>query len=321
MKLGVLTAVYQDLPLEAALDRIQGLGLDAVEIGTGNYPGDAHCHPGELLADAAALKRFQKAIADRSLQVSALACHGNPLHPDAEVARSHHEVFTNTVQLAQRLGVDRVTLFSGCPGDGPGARRPNWVTCAWPVDYQAVLEWQWNQVVIPYWRDQAEFARSHRVRLCFEMHPGFVVYNPATLLRLREAVGEEVGANFDPSHLFWQGIDVLSAVRRLGPAIYHVHAKDTALNQDRIRVDGVLDTTPLDRVRDRAWLFRTVGHGHDMQLWKSLLSTLREAGYDGVVSIEHEDALAGKDEGLRAAVSFLRDCIFTDPPAEPWWTA
>src|SRR5579859_6129969 len=218
MKLGVFTVVFGDRPLEAALDRIVAAGLDCVEIGTGNYPGHAHCRPDELLADAAALKQFQRAISSRGLEISALSCHGNPLHPRLELARASHEVFVKTLKLAQQLGVGRVNLFSGCPGDSETARFPNWVTCAWPTEYGELLEWQWTAKVIPYWRDQAVAARQHGVRLGFEMHPGFVVYNPATLLRLREACGEAIGANLDPSHLFWQGIDIEAAIAELGKA-------------------------------------------------------------------------------------------------------
>lgn len=321
MKLGLLTAVYQHLPLEQVLDRARALSLDAVEVGTGNYPGAHHCDTEALLGSRERVAAFRTLFEERGLAISALACHGNPLHPDPAVAGQHHETFLRTIALAERLEVDRVTLFSGCPGDEGTSRRPNWVTCAWPEDYRQTLEWQWEERVLPYWRAQAARARDHGVRLCFEMHPGFVVYNPPTLIRLRREVGPEVGANLDPSHLFWQGIDVVEAVRRLGDAIYHVHAKDTALNPSVARTAGVLDTTPMSRVGERAWIFRTVGYGNDVGLWKHLVSALREVGYDGVVSIEHEDALASIDEGVEKAVSLLRDCLLREPPARPWWTA
>jgi sugar phosphate isomerase/epimerase len=285
MKLGVFTVLFASEPLEAALDRAVAAGIRCVEIGTGNYPGDAHCRPAELLADDAALVRFRDAIASRGLEISALSCHGNPIHPKAEVARASHETFVATVQLAQRLDVGRVNLFSGCPGDSETATYPNWVTCAWPTEYNELLEWQWQQKVIPYWREQAGLAASHGVKLGFEMHPGFVVYNPATLLRLREACGEAIGANLDPSHLFWQGIDLEVAIAELGRhrAIFHVHAKDTALNRANADLNGVLDTVPLAEVGRRSWIFRTVGYGHGELDWRRILSALRLAGYDDVL--------------------------------------
>ena len=323
MKLGVFTVLFGNEPLEAALDRAVEAGLDCVEIGTGNYPGDAHCRPAELLADSAALAAFRRAIESRGLEISALSCHGNPLHPQRGVATANHETFLRTVELAQRLGVGRINLFSGCPGDSESATYPNWVTCAWPTEYGELLEWQWSEKVIPYWREQATLAQQHGVRLGFEMHPGFVVYNPRTLLRLREACGESIGANLDPSHLFWQGIDIETAIAELGRAgaIFHTHAKDTAINPRNAALNGVLDTVPLNEVGRRSWIFRTVGYGHSELDWRRILMALRLAGYDDVLSIEHEDALLSIDEGFRKGVAFLRSVMPSEPAlSEAWWT-
>jgi sugar phosphate isomerase/epimerase len=323
MKLGVFTVLFADRPLEAALDRIAELGLDAVEIGTGNFPGNAHCRPEELLADSTALERFRAAISSRGLQISALSCHGNPLHPRRDLARASHETFLRTVELAGRLAVDRINLFSGCPGDSETASYPNWVTCAWPTEYGELLEWQWREKVIPYWREQAAVAERAGIRLGFEMHPGFVVYNPRTLLRLREACGEAIGANLDPSHLFWQGIDVESAIAELGAAgaLFHTHAKDTTLQPRNAAVNGVLDTVPLGDVTHRSWIFRTVGYGHGELEWRRILTAMRLAGYDDVVSIEHEDALLSIDEGFRKSVTFLRSLMPAEPAlTDAWWT-
>jgi sugar phosphate isomerase/epimerase len=323
MKLGVFTVLYGSEPLEAVLDRVVEAGLECVEIGTGNYPGNRHARADELLADSKALERFRKAVTSRNLEISALSCHGNPLHPQASVARDSHETFIRTVELAGRLGVSRINLFSGCPGDSDTARYPNWVTCAWPNEYGELLEWQWREKVIPYWREQAALAASRELRLGFEMHPGFVVYNPVTLLRLREACGESVGANLDPSHLFWQGIDLEVAIAELGRAgaIFHTHAKDTAINPRNAALNGVLDTVPMAEVGRRSWIFRTVGYGHGELEWRRILSALRLAGYDDVLSIEHEDALLSVDEGFRKGVAFLRSVMPTEPAlSDAWWT-
>jgi sugar phosphate isomerase/epimerase len=323
MKLGVLSVVYQDLPLEQALDRLAELGVEAVELGTGNYPGNAHCDPDALLREPRRAKELRDAIAARGLAISALSCHGNPLHPDDAVSVPAHAVWEQTLQVAELLEVRVVNTFSGCPGDGPGARSPNWVTCAWPTEYLDVLDWQWNECALPYWSRQSDLAREHGVsKIALEMHPGFLVYNPESLLRLRAAAGEEIGANFDPSHLFWQGIDPVAAIRALGSenAIFHAHAKDTHVDSGNARVNGVLDTKPYENVGDRSWTFRTVGFGHGEDTWRDILSALRVAGYDDVLSIEHEDILASRDEGLAKAVEFLRPLIFSEPPAEAWWT-
>jgi sugar phosphate isomerase/epimerase len=322
--LSLVMSVFAQLDLGQALDLLPALGISGAEIGSGAYPGDAHCRPGDLLADPEKLAGFRRCFADRDLRLTALMCQGNPLHPDPVVSADHHRAFRETVVLAGELGVDRVVVFSGCPGGSAAATEPNWVTCAWPTDYPRILEWQWDERVIPYWCEQAAFARAHGVRrLAFEMHPGCVVYTPATLLRLREAVGDEIGANLDPSHLVWQGIDPIIAIRELGRvgALFHVHAKDTALNPDEIRRRGILDTTPLSDPAKRSWIFRTVGYGHDALWWKQLVSALREVGYDDAVSIEHEDALASPAEGVRRAADFLHECIFTEPPVDAWWTS
>jgi sugar phosphate isomerase/epimerase len=321
MKLGVLTVLYQKLSLDEALDKLAGLGVEAVELGTGNYPGDHHSKPSELLADRSRVEELKKKVAGRGLMISALSQHGNPLHPDESKARAAHETWRRTVELAEALEVPVVNAFSGCPGDHPGARYPNWVTCAWPDDFSEVLRWQWDERVIPYWIEEAEFAHSHGVKIAFEMHPGFVVYNPESLLRLRAAAGDAIGANYDPSHLFWQGIDVVQAIKDLGKqgAIFHVHAKDTRLDDANVRANGVLDTKSYDRVLDRSWVFRTVGYGHPESVWRDIVSALRSVGYDYVLSIEHEDSLMSTDEGLQKAVAILNSVLLREDPAEMWW--
>ncbi len=319
MKLGVLTTLYQEKPLDSVLDHLVKIGVQAVELGTGAWPGDAHCKPAELLGKPAAVKAFRKNIEDRGLIISGLSCHGNPLHPDKTIAASYDKIYRDTVNLAAELEVPVVNLFSGCPGDAETAKYPNWVTCAWPPDFSTILKWQWEEKVIPYWQEAGQFAVNAGVKLAFEMHPGFVVYNPETLMRLREAVGPVIGANYDPSHLFWQGIDPVASINYLAGAIHHFHAKDTYLDQRNIAVNGVLDTKPYSKLPQRSWTFRTVGFGHDQFTWRSIVSALRLTGYDYVMSIEHEDPLASIDEGLSKAVDFLKDVLLTEQPAAMWW--
>jgi len=153
------------------------------------------------------------------------------------------------------------------------------------------------------------------------MHPGFVVYNPETLLKLRDACGDNIGVNFDPSHLFWQGIDPIAAIKELGKAdtIYHTHAKDTRVDEINVSVNGVLDTKHYGDELNRAWVFRAVGYGHDMSFWKDFVSILRTVGYDGTISIEHEDSLMSVDEGFKKAVAFLQELLLTEPTGEMWW--
>lgn len=320
MKVGVFSAILSNVSLEKALAHIKGLGCDCVEIGTGAYPGDAHCKPTELLADEGKLKEFCAAVKSAGLEISSLSCHGNPLHPDKHFANTHDEVFRNTVKLAAKVGVEVVTTFSGCPGDHAAAKYPNWVTCPWPPDFLSILDWQWNEVAIPYWKETTKFAADHGVKkIALEAHPGFLVYNPETMLRLRDATSAVLGSNFDPSHFFWQGIDPVKAVRKLEGAIHHVHAKDTGLYPINADYDGYLDTKPYSDEKNRAWIFRTVGYGHGPEFWTDFISTLRMVGYDGALSMEHEDSLMTPAEGLRKGVEFLKSLIMAEPKGNVTW--
>jgi sugar phosphate isomerase/epimerase len=319
MKLGVFTPLLSQLSLDDVLKKLKAKGIDTVELGTGNYPGGAHCDLA-MLRDPAALDTFRAKVAGHGFSISALSCHGNPLHPNPAVAAQHREVSRRTIELASQLGVPVVVDFSGCPGDSPASQFPNWVTCPWPPDYLEILKWQWDQVVAPYWKEQAAFAAGHGVKIAIEMHPGFVVYNPETLLRLRSIAGPALGCNYDPSHMFWQAIDPIAAIRLLGDAIFHVHAKDTQIYDRNLPLTGVLDTKPYTDERNRAWIFRTCGYGHGAEWWSEFVSTLRMYGYDSVLSIEHEDSLMSPEEGLTKAAGFLNRIVLKEPPAAPWWT-
>jgi sugar phosphate isomerase/epimerase len=318
MRIAAFTSLLSDLSLSQALAKLRDLGISSVELGTGNYPGDAHC-PLTLLDDDLAREDFQRTLAEYGANICALSCHGNALHPDPARANAAREVSRKTILLAEKLGVSTVVDFSGCPGGSPSDATPNWITCAWPPDYQQMLAWQWEHAVAPYWREHAQFAAGHGVRIAIEMHPGFVVYSPETLLRLRQITGPAVGANLDPSHLFWQHIDPIAAIRVLGDAIHHVHAKDTQLYPANLPRTGVLDTQPYTAERTRGWLFRTVGYGHGAEWWKEFVSTLRMYGYDGPLSIEHEDSLLSAEEGLTKATQFLREILLREQPGQAWW--
>jgi len=320
MKLGLFTPVLGKLNQAQMIERVRSLGLQAIELGTGGWPGRDHLDVDRLLNDDRSATDLMKRVADAGLTISALSCHGNPLHPDAAVAKGYDDVFRKTVCLAKRLGVKVVVTFSGCPGDSDDATHPNWITTPWPPEFLDVLEWQWEKKAIPYWRDAARFAGDNGINVALEAHPGFIVYNVESALRLRAATAKNLGVNFDPSHFFWQGVDVPQAIRALGDAIFHVHAKDVALDPRNVAVNGVIDAKTYRRMAERSWLFRSVGWGHDELEWKRIVSALRLAGYDHVMSIEHEDALASVDEGLKAAIDLLQRVILTEPPVEAWWT-
>lgn len=319
MKVGVFTPLLSQLPLGDVLGKLAALGISTVELGTGNFPGDAHCNL-SILDQPAALAEFRQLLADHDFTISSLSCHGNALHPDPAQAKLAHDTRRRTILLAEKLGVKNVVDFSGCPGDAPNAKSPNWITCPWPPEYSDILKWQWESVVTPHWIEEAKFAADHGVRIAIEMHPGFVVYSPETMLRLREIAGPAIGCNYDPSHMFWQGIDPVGAIRILGDAIFHVHAKDTQLYPANLVRTGVLDTKPYTDERNRGWIFRTCGYGHGAEWWKEFVSTLRMYGYDDVLSIEHEDSLLSAEEGLSKAARFLQEVVIQEKPGAAWWT-
>ena len=318
MKIGVFTPLLSQLTLDDVLKKLKSKGIDTVELGTGNYPGDAHCKL-SMLDDASELQSFRNKLTDYGFSISALSCHGNPLHPNRERAEHDRKISRKTIELAEKLGVPVVIDFSGCPGDSFASKQPNWVTCPWPPEYLEILKWQWDEVVAPYWTKHAAFARERGVKIAIEMHPGFVVYNPETMLQLRSIAGSGLGCNYDPSHMFWQGIDPIAAIRVLGDAIFHVHAKDTQMYGANLPRTGVLDTRPYTDERNRAWIFRTCGYGHGEEWWREFVSTLRMFGYDHVLSIEHEDSLLSPEEGLTKAAAFLNQIVIKETPVAAWW--
>jgi sugar phosphate isomerase/epimerase len=321
MKLGVMGAGLGGMGFKKALDYCQQLGLEAIELPVGAYPGRPFFNPDEVLKNKAMQQKIKDAIAKRGLIVSGLAVHGNPVHPDKRIAARHEHEHDVAVRLARKLGTDVVITFSGCPGGSKADKMPNWVTCAWPPDYLKALEYQWDKVLVPFWTKKNKAAADEGVKIAFEAHPGFCVYNPDTLLKLRKACGKQLGCNFDPSHFFWQGIDPVEAARVIGDAkaMFHVHAKDTAIDPLNSRINGNLDAKNYGDVGARSWVFRTCGYGHGDEFWKPFISMLRIKGYDGVLSIEHEDSLMSLQEGFEKAVSYLKGVMVRQKPGAAWW--
>lgn len=322
MNIGIFNPIFNDLSLEDACKFLQDNDIKYLEIGCGACPGTAHCDPDVLLNDEAKFNEFKATLDKYGIIPSAFSVQGNPVHPNKDIASADDKALTNAFRMAQKMGVKVVVGFSGCPGEGENATKPNWVTCSWPTDFAEILEWQWEEVLVPYWKKKVEEAKSYGIKkIALEMHPGFCVYNPYTLLKLRDAVGEEIGANFDPSHLIWQGIDPVMAIREMGKqnAIFHFHAKDTKVDHANTSINGVLDTRHYSDEINRSWMFRSVGCGHDVLYWKNIVAELRLAGYEHVLSIEHEDGLMSRAEGLQQAISTLNACVMKDPRLDMFW--
>src|SRR5258707_6230494 len=309
--IGVFDPAFPDLTLDQLVEKYASLGVEAAEIGTGGYPNNKHCPMNDLLEDPAKLKAWKKKFTDHNIQVATLSCHGNPVHPDRTIADRDAETFRKTVLLAEKLDVKVIVGFSGCPGANPTDTNPNWITYRWPPEYAAAVDWQWKEKVVPYWKQAAKFARDHGVhRLALEMHPNFVVYNPLTLLKLRDAVGEEIGANNDLSHLFWQGCDPVEVIHLLGKqkAIFHAHMKDTVLFPENVAKYGVLnfafDTADLPPASET---FPAVGYGHSASFWKFVVKAYMDISYEGILSIENEDPILSGPVGVERAAWGLKN--------------
>lgn len=303
MDLGLYTDSLATLPRDAVLDVASEIGAAAIEIATGGQSWAPHLDRAELLASASARDRLLDALGSRGLRLAALNCSAWLLHPRR--AAEQRAIVEETFRLAELLRVSTVVTMSGCPGDGGGDSTVNWSTYPWPDELVRLQERQWDEM-LALWHELAPRAADHGVRVALELHPLQLVFNVPTLVELRAEVGDVVGANLDPSHLFWQGMDPLAAIAALGPAIHHVHLKDTAINEDEVALAGVLDRRSFDDPARRAWNFRTVGRGHDATFWRSFVAALGASGYVGSLSIEHEDRSEDPLDGVRASASFAR---------------
>jgi sugar phosphate isomerase/epimerase len=321
MKLGVFNPLFQNMELEEMLDYIKASGLDAVEIGTGGYPGDKHCNVDELLESKDAREAYLEKFTSRGLIISAFSCHGNPISPDEAFRRESDEILRKSIRLANLMDVPVVNTFSGTPAGNETDTAVNWPVTPWPEEYSEIKEWQWKNRLIPYWQDIAELAKENDVKIGLELHGGFLVHSPHTMLELRKATNAYIGANLDPSHMWWQGIDPVAAIKILGreDALHHFHAKDTYIDQDNLNLYGYLDMNPYGSIRERSWTFRSVGLGHSMDEWANMMSALRTYDYDYVVSIEHEDGLMSIEEGFQTAVRNLQGVIIKEQPTDMWW--
>lgn len=320
MRLSAFSVLYKDRPLGEALDIFKGLGIAQAEIGAGGFIGKEHCDPGRLLSDRKALEEFRALFDGREMRIAALSCHGNPVHPQKRLAELYDRDIREAIDLASALGVDRIVTFSGCPGDSEGSLYPNWPVSPFPEDFQTVLAWQWEAKLLPYWRELGKYAEGRGVKIAMEMHGGYSVHSPATAIRMRRETGcAALGANLDPSHMWWQGIDPAMAARHLAKegCLFYFHAKDAAVDPVNVSYHGLTDMQSFGNAFGRAWQFRTVGFGHSLKEWADIFSALRASGYDGVVSVEHEDSYMSVREGLEKAVAALRQTMIFEPASAP----
>jgi sugar phosphate isomerase/epimerase len=319
MELGLCSVCLLDREWERALDTLALHDIRWIEANAGGHIPKDHFDPVKLAADKDAVARFAESLAKRNIGIAAFGCYGNPVHPTEWRRRRDHEDFVASCELALQLGVGRVAVISGCPAGGPHDRAPNWIINSIYPDFRKAYEWQWEKCLIPYWTEAARVADALGVRICIELHGGDMVYNLETFQRLRDAVGPTIGVNFDPSHLWWMGIDVLAMIRELGDAIYYVHAKDVAIDDRIVARQGLVTAVDFADWNGRSWLYRAIGQGHDELFWRDFVTALRRSGYDDVVTIELEDPFLVMDDAIEMSVATLRRVMPSSPPPPGDW--
>lgn len=320
MELGLVIDSRLDRRWEEALDLAVRHGISHIEPCGGGHVPKAYVDPIALASDNDALASFSESISARGLKIAALGCYGNPIHPDEQRAQAAHEDFVAMCAVAGSLEVSRITVISGVPAGGPSDHAPNWIIPSIYADLEHAYRWQWEERLIPYWREACVVAAAHGATVCMEPIGGFMVYNGQTFLRLREACGETLCANIDPSHLWWMGIDPLVFVEQLRGSVGYVHAKDVGIDPRRVARDGLAPACRYDAWDERTWTYRAVGFGHGEPFWKEFFTTLRRCGYDGVVSIEIEESFMTSDEALEKSVEMVRRALPHEPiPSENWF--
>jgi sugar phosphate isomerase/epimerase len=320
MQLGLVIDPRLDRSWEAALDLAVRNGVTHVEPCGGGHVPKAYIDPVALAADDDAIAGFRETISARGLHVAALGCYGNPVHPDEQRAKAAHEDFVAMCTVAAKLEVGRITVISGVPAGGPHDRAPNWIIPSIYADLEHAYRWQWEERLIPYWREACIVAAAHNVTICMEPIGGFMVYNGQTFLRLREACGENLCVNVDPSHLWWMGIDPLVLVDQLQGSVGYAHAKDVGIDTRRAARDGLAPACRYDDWDARSWTYRAIGFGHPESFWKDFFTALRRGGYDDVVSIEIEESFMTTDEALEKSVEMVRRALPREPiPTANWF--
>ncbi|WP_433717525.1 sugar phosphate isomerase/epimerase family protein [Actinoplanes sp. CA-051413] len=325
MKLGAYTACLHDRSLDETLKILGELGLTSAEINAGGFIPAPHLPIDDLLASTGAREDYLGRFAQAGIELTGLNVNGNPLNPDPAVGPRHAADLHRAIDVAAGLGVGRVVTMSGLPAGEPGGTTANWVVNPWDSQYLDILDHQWHQVAVPFWKDINARAAAADVKICIEMHPHNLVFNPPTLQRLVEQTNAtHIGAEMDPSHLFWQGMDPVACVEYLGDLVFHAAAKDTRINPDNAKVYGVLDDrftrTPADAnplnlggantlnqwPKSPSWEFVAVGRGHGVEeFWVPFLRALSAVDPDMAVNIEHEDQAFDQVEGLRLAAENL----------------
>lgn len=307
MKLGFVTDSLGGMAFDDVLKHAQRMGCQGLEINTCGWSTAPHFSLKDMLGNASAQSALKAKMADHGLDIISLNANGNPLHPTDPKQGND---LRDTIRVAGEMGIRKVCTMSGLPAGSANDVMPNWVVSSWPPETQTILKYQWEEKLLPFWTEIAALCREHGVeQIALELHGNQCVYNVPSLFKLREAIGPVIGANLDPSHLFWMGADPLIAAEALGDAVYHVHAKDTFLNAPKQATTSLLENGSLMDIPARSWSYITLGFGHGEEWWRQFCYRLKMGGYDGWLSIEHEDVLLNSLEGLEKSVALLQNVM------------
>ena len=324
MNLGAYTACLHNFTLPEALDHLKSFGLTGAEVNVGGFIPSPHCPVDLLIGSKTAREDYLGIFEEKGMRLAGLNTSGNVLDPLPDVGPRHTYDLKRAIELAGKLGVGEIVCMSGLPGTDPDAKYPACVVNPWNGEQLEVLEYQYG-VLEKFWKEMDQRAQEAGVKLAWELHPTNTVFTPTQFLEFDERVGgfKNIGVNMDPSHLMWQGMDIMKSIELLGDKIVHVHAKDTKI-EPGVATRGVLDPsfepvpedesarTPVGMDHycsswpsDPAWRFVAIGEGHDVPWWSEFLAAIDKIDPEMNINIEHEDAAYDQLEGIRLGAENL----------------
>ena len=311
MEIGLVTNCFVDKTWEDVCRISSENNINILEVAAGGLCGKNVCDPNKLVSDNFEFNKFKKTAKKYNIKIKEFTCIGNFLHPQKQIADEYIKDMEAVIELASKLDVNIINTLAGLPGAAEDAKYPNFIALPYPPEFNDYVKWQWEERIIPFWKKMTGRARKYNIKFGFEILAGDSIFNPSALMRLREEVGaEEISCKFDPTHLWWQGIDPIIALKYLKDLIISVHAQDCGINKEVVSLNGFLDFRDYSFLNERPWIFKLVGYGHSEEFWKKFIGNLRLIGYDGSINIEHLDAIISVNEGIKKGYEFLKNIIF-----------